>query len=142
MNKITEKRSSIATEFISLHKRSIRDNFICRDDPLGVYHNLVGGTYGEITISNGKKGVESCGVIEIPGGDCEDGNPFLFEFIVPGDSNPKFSAEKQYMNLETGSVDSEAGWIYKDESGVDRNPVTEGSVKEVVKNNSGEWELS
>jgi len=43
-----------------------------------------------------------------------------------------------YMNPETGSVDTEDGWIYTDENGISHNPVKEGTVTEVFLR-SGTW---
>ena len=40
--------------------------------------------------------------------------------------------EKQYMNIETGSVDDYDGWWYEDENGVEVNAVDRGEVVEVT----------
>ena len=45
---------------------------------------------------------------------------------------------KQYMNIETGSVDDYDGWWYEDENGEDVNAVDLGEVVE-VENIGGEW---
>ena len=41
--------------------------------------------------------------------------------------------EKQYMNIETGSVDDYDGWWYEDENGVEVNAVDRGEVVEVTR---------
>lgn len=46
--------------------------------------------------------------------------------------------ETNYMNLETGSVDTRDGWFYTNEDGDTVNAVDLGEVVEVVKTN-GEW---
>lgn len=46
--------------------------------------------------------------------------------------------EKIYMNIETGSVDTQAGWIYE-EDGEKVDPVESGAVIEVELIN-GVWE--
>jgi hypothetical protein len=43
------------------------------------------------------------------------------------------------MNIETGSVDTRDGWIYKDENGNSVDPVYRGEVVEVVKDEEGDW---
>jgi len=47
--------------------------------------------------------------------------------------------EKFYMNIETGQVDTEDGWFYENEDGIEVNAVELGEVVEVVKNDDGEW---
>lgn len=47
--------------------------------------------------------------------------------------------EKQYMNIETGSVDTYEGWEYQTEDGQIVNAVDLGEVVEVEKDENGDW---
>ena len=47
--------------------------------------------------------------------------------------------EKQYMNIETGSVDNYEGWWYQNDDLKYVNAVDEGEVVEVVKDENNEW---
>jgi hypothetical protein len=47
--------------------------------------------------------------------------------------------ENFYMNPCTGSVDTREGWIYTDETGLERDPVQEGEVIAVTQDKSGNW---
>ena len=46
---------------------------------------------------------------------------------------------KNYMNIETGSVDTKDGWDYQNESGETVNAVDLGEVVEVEKDSEGNW---
>lgn len=47
--------------------------------------------------------------------------------------------EKQYMNVETGTVDTRDGWDYENENGETVNAVDLGEVVEVEKDANGDW---
>jgi hypothetical protein len=47
--------------------------------------------------------------------------------------------ETQYMNTDTGSVDTYNGWWYENEDGATVNAVDLGEVVEVVKDANGDW---
>ena len=47
--------------------------------------------------------------------------------------------DKFYMNIETGAVDTLAGWWYENEGGMVVNAVALGEVVEVVEDGEGDW---
>lgn len=51
------------------------------------------------------------------------------------------SAEREpvYMDIVTGKIDTEAGWVYIDEEGDLVSAVGMGEVVEVEKSENGEW---
>jgi hypothetical protein len=51
----------------------------------------------------------------------------------------KMKTEKNYMNLESGSVDTYEGWSYTTEEGKEVNAVDLGEVVEVEKQAEGSW---
>ena len=47
--------------------------------------------------------------------------------------------EKNYMNINTGNVDTADGWIYRNDAGELCDPVASGEVVEVEKDSQGDW---
>jgi hypothetical protein len=77
------KKISIAKEFISLHKDSDLEDLMTgrglyNDDAklLAIYHELVGGVYGEVSETDWEHEME----IEISGFESKSGNPIMFNF--------------------------------------------------------------
>ena len=71
-----------AREFVASHKEFGLGLDIDRDALLAIYHNLIGGLYGE-TRSNGMGEFE----IEIPAFESRTGRPILFNFEYIGDKS-------------------------------------------------------
>ena len=81
-NLCDKSKIDTAREFVASHKEFGLGLDIDRDALLSIYHNLIGGLYGE-TRSNGMGEFE----IEIPAFESRTGRPILFNFEYIGDKS-------------------------------------------------------